>query len=507
MNCGEEESTGDAFSYRFIKSAGLVFAIYSCFQIAKRGFSYDELYSTLTSLSPTFHAMYDNWLSSDGFPFGYQTFLFLWLKLVPTSDFWVRLPHLLISTACLLYIAVAVRRRFGAFVAAFSIGLMLSCYNFLYYAYTVRVYSLIFFFSWIAILNVHKLSTNPELRNPPLSFVLTALILSYLHFFALFFVFFITSFLFLYRFTAKGKGFSEWGFYVKFAGLHTLFYAPCYRHLAYLIKLSYGKWQSTSDSDFTSSLVTNFAIPDFDKALFFYGSLLCLLGFAFLKGTRLQPGRIRLDSNGRYWLSFLCHNVLCTVVLSFAYKLNQDRYFIFFFPVLLLAYSNLLGIAISSLPQAANFRKFALILVSISSILTFYEFNLTKKQDWKRSTEYVISHRKEGNAVYVMGISQKKSSRDYLESANVDGYFYIRTLDFYRYYFNQLDKHPPPLNLYDAFSGAGVSQIVDHKRTFILAPHHLQLSEMELADLSKRFRVQEAGMFSTIVYILDPIDG
>lgn len=480
----------------------IAYLLFSVFQINRRGLWYDELYSTLTALSPTFQAMYDKWMSSDGFPFGFHPLLFAWLKLVPAEDIWVRLPCFLASLATLLFIGTVVRRKRGDFVAATCIGLLLCSYNFLYYSYTVRVYSFLALFSWIALFQMLDLLQKDELKTFEWPFFLTATILSYLHYFGVFFVLCLLAFLFFSRFLQQRKPKREILFYVFFGLAHILVCFPNYIHLRYLLSYGYGKWQTTSHADFLGDFVKKSSFLSTKDCLAYFAALLSFLGLAWWKA----PKSDRSPFLG-FWRSdiflFATFGLFSIALVSLAYKLNQERYFIPFFAVFALAYASLLERLMASSPKMR--KAFGLVLL-IFVALSFRSFNATAKQDWRKSTYAVKDALGPDDEVYVLTADQHFTGKDYLESGNVDGYFYVRTLDFYSYYFRQAFEQPPPLKPFNAFDPNFADNLhpAAHK-VFILAPHHLKLKDEQRQELERNFRIEEQAMYSTRLYTLRPL--
>ena len=62
-------------------------------KLADVGLWYDELWTVVGASHRPFMEMYREWILGDAHPPGYFLFYFVWLKIVPPTEFWARVPN------------------------------------------------------------------------------------------------------------------------------------------------------------------------------------------------------------------------------------------------------------------------------------------------------------------------------------------------------------------------------------------------------------------------------
>ena len=67
------------------------------------GLWYDELWTVVGAGRP-FMEMYREWMLGDSHPPGYFLFYFAWLRIVPDTEFWSRLPNAIVGVATVAYL-------------------------------------------------------------------------------------------------------------------------------------------------------------------------------------------------------------------------------------------------------------------------------------------------------------------------------------------------------------------------------------------------------------------
>ena len=67
------------------------------------GLWYDELWTVVGASNRPFMEMYREWILGDAHPPGYFLFYFAWLKLVPNTEFWARVPNAVAGVATVAY--------------------------------------------------------------------------------------------------------------------------------------------------------------------------------------------------------------------------------------------------------------------------------------------------------------------------------------------------------------------------------------------------------------------
>ena len=90
----------------------LLSTIVKFYQIDYRSFSFDELYGVVAALEPNFDNYLDNWIRYDTNPPLYYFVLNIWLKIVPSNEFWVRLLSVLFILIASVIFILGIKKRF-----------------------------------------------------------------------------------------------------------------------------------------------------------------------------------------------------------------------------------------------------------------------------------------------------------------------------------------------------------------------------------------------------------
>lgn len=121
----------------------ILFLIAFSFRIFHLDFSFsnDELSAILRTQQPNFNSLLQYGIRVDGHPAGVEVFLYYWIKLVGTSEFFVRLPFALFGSIAVVFAFLFAKERIG-FQAAFFTGISLSLLQFpLLYSQQARPYA------------------------------------------------------------------------------------------------------------------------------------------------------------------------------------------------------------------------------------------------------------------------------------------------------------------------------------------------------------------------------
>jgi hypothetical protein len=166
----------------------------------------DELSSIVRAQYPSFHQLYHEGIKTDVHPAGLQVFLYYWIKIAGTSPFAVRLPFAICGVLSVLFAFLIARRWFNSTAALFTAAAMAALQFPLLYSQVARMYSIGLFFCLVNIWCWNKIifPVDKEERKQGLYYalyVLSALLVMYLHYFSLMFigVVGITGFFFLKR--------------------------------------------------------------------------------------------------------------------------------------------------------------------------------------------------------------------------------------------------------------------------------------------------------------------
>lgn len=129
---------------------------------------------------------------SDVHPPGYQILLYFAIKFLGDSEFWLRFPSAIAGIISILFIYLIGKKIYSEWEGLISAGLMAILWFPIYYSQEARVYSLLLLFSilsfyfWIIILERAKDGKIDFINS--FFFVLSASIISYLHYFGLLFI-------------------------------------------------------------------------------------------------------------------------------------------------------------------------------------------------------------------------------------------------------------------------------------------------------------------------------
>src|SRR5215471_20705834 len=79
-------------------------------KLADVGLWYDELWTVVGASNRPFGELYREWMLGDSHPPGFFLFYFAWLKAVPATEFWARLPSALAGVLTVAYLLFGTAR-------------------------------------------------------------------------------------------------------------------------------------------------------------------------------------------------------------------------------------------------------------------------------------------------------------------------------------------------------------------------------------------------------------
>ncbi len=469
-----------------------------CSELGKRGFWWDELYCVVgAATSQSLGQLKQEWMDVDGHPPGYMLLLYTWFKLVPTTEITARLPGCVSGMLVMLLLALAPGRRLPRGAAFYAAALFALGSEWIYYAQTVRQYSFLVACSVGALLEWAEMYSDPVPKRAAwLRLSAWLLAAAYLHYLGL-----------LLAAAIFGLGLlravrSRTGVQIVLAcGLvFGLAYIPPLLALLHMVSLHLGHWQSNEP---LLPLVAQYM----QRAFFgrWWWLTLLVICASAMPGFR-RPRSPRFIEDPRFqavaW-------VLCLVVAQFALvtRFNpflQLRYLtILYAPALLV-----LAWVLSQLAPVETLRgTVVLVAIVASGLVSYSDYRMTQKQDWRASAALVIGEYSARDVIYVLGADPAIPALTYLERKQIDEFFYCRDLAFYAYYFRRLAAP----HLASALRHLSMQQdearstlaTTRARKIFVLAPHHLALHDSTLAGLeADGFRVDDARLFSTHLYRL-----
>ena len=296
---------------------------------------------------------------------------------------------------------------------------------------------------------------------------------------------------------------------LRLVGLLAAVFAIAYLPIAYFLylQLAYapGDWQVYEIKSFVADVwsLLLFDDPTYATAAF------CML-FASLLVVRIMRPETRAllwSERHRHIAAIAAAFLALMLALGMSKPIFFARYFLVVFPAVLLG----LGVLTAAIFPLGRGRLAILPLAffAYASVIQFRAIDGMQRQEWDKSVDLVLASRKPHDAVYVLGAKPDRSGFDYLREGNIDGYFYVRNIKFYEYYFKRrgagevaagLRTVEPTvksaMDIAARFRGSGTT-------VYVLAGHHIQYGDYALAALEAAARhVTIIRLFSTIVYKL-----
>jgi len=482
------------------------------FRFYRLGFQelwYDELFSTVSASEPSLVNLISNWLITDGNPPGYGLLLWIWLKLFPATEFFVRLPSAIFSSFTLILFYYLAKKAISKRVSALATILFAFSFGGLLYAQEARNYGLLILgstittFTWWYI--VHYFQNRSLFLRYLIVYFLSLICLSYIHYFGILFGVIFTSYLFLLSLYHRRN------FIPLLIGIifWFLFYLPWLNHLLFLLKIDKSLWQfsgfDTFKGYFTHLLFANHPVSKVVTIIFlitaFVAVILRILSSIQTKGiTKL----FQIDRYALYYTFGM--SIAALVFLPFAIKGIDYRHFMVFFPLHFI----FIGIVFASL-----FKKRWVVVISLMfgiSLLAFYfqigDYYNIHKQQWGTAVKYVLNNYNSDSVIIILGVPQQSPPVEYLKKGEIYQSFYIHNLPFFQYYFDRFNEKKkiielkvfqPKLEIFKAFinslGDSGKSEI------FILGGHHLKLDSKTVSFLENQaLQYYEETLYSTKLY-------
>lgn len=153
-------------------------------------FTHDEFSALFRTQFSSFSQLIEQGVMPDGHPAGIQVFLYIWVKIVGFSEFWIKLPFLLMGFASIWLIWKIAKEWFSENVALLAASTLAFMQYFIMYSQIARPYISGLFFTlllvwyWSRFLFCSDRNKKVMLKNA-LGFILGAVLCSYNHYFSL----------------------------------------------------------------------------------------------------------------------------------------------------------------------------------------------------------------------------------------------------------------------------------------------------------------------------------
>src|SRR3954454_21979934 len=150
------------------------------------GLWYDELWTVVGASHRPFMEMYREWILGDAHPPGYFLFYFVWLKFVPATEFWARIPNAIAGVLTVAYLLLGTRRVLSRDERIMAASLASLSYIYIFYALSVKQYSAMLLCATIATVAYLEIVLAARVdRKPAIVVTITCLALAYLNHFGM----------------------------------------------------------------------------------------------------------------------------------------------------------------------------------------------------------------------------------------------------------------------------------------------------------------------------------
>src|SRR3954470_12831049 len=150
------------------------------------GLWYDELWTGVGASHRPFLEMSREWILGDAHPPGYFLFYFVWLKFVPPTEFWARVPNAIAGVLTVAYLLLGTRRVLSQDERIMAASLASLSYIYIFYALSVKQYSAMLLCATIATISYLEIVMAGRVeRKPAVAITAACLALAYLNHFGM----------------------------------------------------------------------------------------------------------------------------------------------------------------------------------------------------------------------------------------------------------------------------------------------------------------------------------
>lgn len=417
---------------KFLLIFFVMFSIFvKVYQIGYRSFFQDELYSVSAALESNFDLFLNNWVLYDSNAPLYYFFLRFWLKIVPATEFWVRLPSVIFVLLASFIFIRGIKKRFNNNTWFYLLLFVLTSYGFLFFAQEARAYGLLLFLiclqllTFIDLLQLKKKEDNSRFF---LLFTFFSLLVSYTHYTGILFSC-ILYFILIFEFREDLFSLKKILLSIIFLLLFSLLWINNFLFFFHLDKsfIIHQKWA------ILKSIIPMlfFGYTTIGKWFSILMVLLCFYSsFLFLKRNFFTS----IINKIIVWFGVFSFGIL--FLTAFIPYFFSYRHYIFLIPIILLGFS----VLINSVIKISEYQKSILLIVGIlilvSQSFTHYKSN---RENWRQAVNYVVKNLNDVNTkVVIIGEPWERTPREYLLNNQGDLNLSIRRKTYYQYYFNRL---------------------------------------------------------------------
>ena len=502
---GATERAGSAYRALLLTAFSALIA-FGCvlrfWNLSGPGLWYDELWTVVGALNRPFMEMYREWILGDAHPPGYFFFYFAWLKLVPPTEFWARVPNAVAGAATVGYLLFGTRRVLSRDERIMTAALASLSYLYIFYAVSVKQYSAVLLFVTIATITYLEIVDARRIeRRTGLVLGGSCVALAYLNHLAMVYAALLLALLVI----ALRRAPEARRRATIIAGAFALSYLPIAYFLYVQVRYNIDAWQPYQLQVFLADLGPSLF---FDEPAFLTRSLVLLAAAVLVRMALDRRVRERLGAD-RNWHIVVVGGAFVAFMLALGVSkpIFYVRYFVAAMPAFFLA----LGIAMAAaFPiERGWLAVLPLAFFAHGAVVQFHSVDTLQREQWDKSVDLVLASRTPSDAIYVLGAATDRTEFDYLQAGDVDGVFNVRNLKFYRYYFRRrgawaaaekLDVVQPTVRSVRDLA----SRFHDTPSTiYVLAGHHVQYRGDALVALQQTARRMEiTHLNATLVYKL-----
>ena len=349
----------------------LTAAVLRLWKLGDVPFMHDEFSALLRTRFDNFHDFIQQGIMPDSHPIGVQAFLWLWVRIFGWSEFWVKLPFVLMGIGSIYLIYLIGRQWFNRKVGLFSAAFFAVSQFTIFYSQLARPYSAGLFFVLLMAWFWYKIVF--ETKKPKLGiyigFALSAWACSLIQYFSIAQagLIFITGLFFLPKERRKAYWLSGIGAVVLFAPTLPIFYQQLF------VSGSIGGWLSAPKATFFTDFLQY--TMNYSQLFMFATGILIILPFILGKRDKLNHP---LRWAGLAW--FVIIFAIAFIYSLYREPIIQHSTLIFSYPfVIIVAFSLFKSRTLTSWQTALV--VVALLFVGITSlIMTRRHFDLMYHQ-------------------------------------------------------------------------------------------------------------------------------
>ena len=336
----------------------LVAAVLRLWKLGQVPFMHDEFSALLRTRFDNFHDFIQQGVMPDSHPIGVQLFLWGWVKLFGWSEFWVKLPFVLMGIGSIYLIYLIGRQWFNRKVGLFSAAFFAVSQLTVFYSQLARPYSAGLFFVLLMAWFWHKIvfETKTTTRDY-IGFALSAWACSVIQYFSIAQagLIFLTGLFFLPKERRKAYWLSGIAAVVLFAPTLPIFYQQLF------VSGSIGGWLSAPKATFLTDFLQY--TMNYSQLFMFAVGIIILLPLILGKRTKL--------SNPLRWAGLAWFVIIFAMAFIYSLKrepIIQHSTLIFSYPFVIIVAFSMFGTRTLS-PWQTALVVAVLLFVGISSLI------------------------------------------------------------------------------------------------------------------------------------------